>query len=296
MSNKEQNSRSALDHLMLSAKRIKKKRRIVDSPDNEKSAFFPCPAGCGQHVSEREVNVHLDEFCSVMGRKSSSSAPSSSLQLKTSSDNLTAERQQQEKLFQMEPDDEQDYSTANTSILPQKPNHQSPHSNSKPRITIQKTPPKKVSHEQNAFSHMMKQSAKAFNVSENIVEHKFHLHHDRDGKLATTWISDQSDAIITMDEAVWSATVSIKKIKPVLLNQNENISKESTDDKKQVATTLELEVSSSIPFQQSKATNQDTSKPFSFVQQHSRLSVRRSSPISFQLLPLETYTFVTPRF
>lgn len=262
---------------MLSAKRIKKKHPIIASPNDGKSGFFPCPAGCGQHVSERDVNVHLDKFCSVMGKNSASDEASfendNSLQWKTSSNNLIIKDKEQSDKLNSNSDNEEECLPKNTCIVPQKTNQQSPYGIAKPSIK-QKTPPKKTSNEQNAFLYMMKQSAKAFNNSENIAKHKFHLHHDRDGKLATTWISDHSDAMITMDEAVWSATVAIKKIKPVVLNKIVMRSKKSSHDDEQEATTVELEVSSSIPFQQSKATDQDANKyKFNFVQHHSRLSV-----------------------
>jgi hypothetical protein len=66
-------AKSALEHLMQSAKRRKKQQ---DSPP---SKFFPCPAGCGQHVSEREVNAHLDSRCFVLNGPGSADASQSNV-------------------------------------------------------------------------------------------------------------------------------------------------------------------------------------------------------------------------
>jgi hypothetical protein len=270
----EEHKNSALHHLMQSAKRAKKKHSSA-SPRKDQSGFFPCPAGCGHHVSERNVNVHLDKLCSVLNGGAAAAAsvdkmPSPSKQQKESPKVIG--NQQTNDLI--EGDSNESCEMKTDCITPPKSIQQSPYSKKSPNRSKQNM--NNSSNQQNVFSHMMKQSAKVFNNSESIAKHKFHLYSDQDGRITTTWISDQTDATIAMDDALWSATVTVKKIKSIPLNQSHLQELIQQSETHVDATTLELIVSSSIPFQQSQHDDNGSNK-FNFVQRHSRLSVRSSS-------------------
>jgi hypothetical protein len=164
-----------------------------------------------------------------------------------------------------------------------KPSQQSPYDKSKPASVKRPQVPSNI-HQHNAFSHMMKQSAKVFKCEHELtVKHKFHLHYDQDGRITTTWIPDQTDATIAMENIVWSTNVTVRKIKSVSLHPTGELLDQEHDKDPEMqsqrdATTLELNVSSSIPFQQNQQVMQgDTANnpKFNFVQQHSRLSVCR---------------------
>jgi hypothetical protein len=162
----------------------------------------------------------------------------------------------------------------------------------------------KIKQEIDAFSHMMKQSAKVFSIdeSQSIVQHRFHLHHDQHGRITATWISNEADAShfdsVAMGLVLWSANVSVKKIKSIALNRmNKSLGGElapcfapPTD-----ATTLDLIISSSIPFQRSQPKMQCDSNniKFHFVQRHSRFSV---SVQSFKDVFANTNRFATHTF
>jgi hypothetical protein len=243
----ESNTKSALHLLMQNAKRLKK-----NSPKRDQSGFFPCPAGCGRHVSQRDVNIHLDKLYSVMNSAPADAAPAADADLV---------RNAQSYIIHKSP-----------STLRSELNAQSP-------VGVSRKA--KTNEQHNAFSHMMKQSVKVFNSSEIVAKHKFHLHHDKDGRITTSWISDQIDDAIAMDDVVWSATVSVKNIKSIPLStarkasEQERVHKatQQTAESRNDATTLELEVTSSISFQQTKQDDNGSNK-FNFIQRHSRLSVR----------------------
>jgi hypothetical protein len=269
MSNEEKNTKSALQLLMQNAKRVKKKHSNNISPRREQSCFFPCPAGCGRHVTERDVNVHLDKFCSVMNDGDCPAA-----RPKANNDAVSPAKSGN-SLDKNQFGNTQSVSTPQSEFDRTKSNVQSPYS--KAPVSV-KRKANSNTQQKNAFSHMMKQSAKVFNSSEITAKHKFHLHHDKNGRITTTWISDQIDATIAMDDIVWSATVSVKKIKSIpfstvrKFSEPHEVSQELAESRND-ATSLELEVTSSIPFQQTQQDVNDSCK-FNFVQKHSRLSVR----------------------
>lgn len=262
-------AKSALQHLMQNAKRRKKQHA---SPS---STFFPCPAGCGQHVSERDVNAHLDSRCSVLNGSAAAAAAPQSDVLDGCDLNHNKPDIADTTRFQ---------SSSSTESL-RKKSSISPATLSDNATTRQtNTQTNQNKSENNAFAHMMKQSAKIFsNESQSIAKHKFHLCQDPiTGRITTTWMDGtNNDADSTMkDEIVWSSSVTVKKIKSIALNDVQNSAEEISDniqnEIEQDATVLELEVSSSIPFRNQqimqKMSDGKSSKS-NFVQRHSRLSV-----------------------
>ena len=107
----------------------------------------------------------------------------------------------------------------------------------------------------NAFSHMMKQSASVFKKN-NIIRHRFHLHNVEG---FVTWTTNYDEDTNIIKESVWSATTLVRKVKTLKLDTN---GKESSVDDRE----LELTISSSVPCLQGD-------KP-KLVCKHSRFSVR----------------------
>ena len=300
MPDEEQITNSALHYLMHSAKRSKKKHpNQASSPKNDQSKFFPCPAGCGHHVSEREVNTHLDKSCPIIhgGGESGSMTARCSVDESDATDNKRHAStdgsifkgkhmehpsscifNHTDEVFVESHHDHSSSASAikNGCIAQSKIIQRSQHNSNMPSHE-EKTPSKQNINRQNAFSHMMKQSAKFFNgdESECTANYQFHLHYDQNGRITTNWTFDQSDPTFSMNDTVWSATVTIKKLKSVALH-----SIQASDALQQLelhkdATTLALVVSSSIACQQVQTIHCDntSSRKFYFVQQHSRFSV-----------------------
>ena len=233
------------------------KRRFKNSHENPK--FFPCPAGCGHHVSERDVNDHLDNLCSAMGSKSNSNA-----------DAAVATSRESIRVHTNDTSSSANCSPVNANIKSKTPTS---------GIKRKTPPPQQNTLQRNAFTYIMQQSAKVFSNVESTVKHKFHLHQNHNGIISTTWISDPCNSTIALDEAaVWSANVTVKKIKSIpLVNQSAQTAN-SSDPDHYANKLLLLEVSTSIPFQQSNTTMNcnEIDKPkhvFNFVKLHSRLSV-----------------------
>lgn len=264
MSDKEQ-KRSALSHLMQSAKQAKKKHPSSASPKKNQSSFFPCPAGCGHHVSPRDVNVHLDKLCSVLNdtEAAAASGDETDTYKSTGDKGLDADSCNQEQ--------DRNIQSNNTGFVSESECITPPKSSQQPS-PVNKQDTIDDTNEQNAFSFMMKQSVKVFNTSESVVKHKFHLHHDPAGRLTTTWVSDQLDSTIAMDDVLWSATVTMKKIKSISLNKQNEESAQKSEPRFDTRM-LELTISSSIPFQVRHQADGIAIKRLNFVQKHSRLSV-----------------------
>lgn len=106
----------------------------------------------------------------------------------------------------------------------------------------------------NAFSHMMKQSASVFKKN-NIIRHRFHLHNVEG---FVTWTTNYDEDTNIIDKESWSATTVVRKVKQL---NNTNEVESIVDDRE-----LELTISSSVPCLQGD-------KP-KLVCNHSRLSVR----------------------
>ena len=109
----------------------------------------------------------------------------------------------------------------------------------------------------NAFSHMMKQSASVFKKN-NIIRHRFHLHNIEG---FVTWTTNYDEDTNIIDKESWSATSVVRKVKTLELVNNTNGKESSVDDRE-----LELTISSSVPCLQGD-------KP-KLVCKHSRLTVR----------------------
>jgi len=181
------------------------------------SVFFDCPLGCGAKVTEQDVNIHLDN---CIGKHSTDNNSTSNYDTKQTSESIIN-------------------TTKRTRLVDTKTND-----------APTKTP-------NNAFSHMMKQSATVFKKKNNIIRHRFHLH-NIEGFVTWTTNYDEDTNIIDK-ESVWSATTVVRKVKQ--LNNNTNEVESIVDDRE-----LELTISSSVPCLQGD-------KP-KLVCKHSRLSVR----------------------
>lgn len=258
----------------------KTKRFKTHHPDNQQSpqnlhaGFFPCPAGCGHHVTERDVNVHLDERCEILMNRGTGTTDGNACREEPRLDSLD------DKLTGVNPgrDATSNLKQQKSSVIPCIEPSSTNTRRAKPASNH------RINQEIDAFAHMMKQSAKFFSIdeSQSIVQHRFHMHHDRHGRITTTWISNAADAsnfdADAMGQVLWSATVSVKKIKSVALNRiNKSLGGEHAPSLAPLtdATTLDLIISSSIPFQLSQPKMQCDSNDmkFHFVQRHSRLSV-----------------------
>lgn len=91
----------------------------------------------------------------------------------------------------------------------------------------------------NAFSHMMKQSASVFKKND-IIRHRFHLHNVEG---FVTWTTN-CDEDTNIDKESWSATTVVRKVKQL---NNTNEVESIVDDRE-----LELTISSSVPCLQDK--------------------------------------------
>jgi len=109
----------------------------------------------------------------------------------------------------------------------------------------------------NAFSHMMKQSASVFKKN-NIIRHRFYLHNVEG---LVTWTTNYDEDTNIIDKESWSATSVVRKVKTLELDNKKTSDKSIVDDRE-----LELTISSSVPCLQGD-------KP-KLVCKHSRLSVR----------------------
>jgi hypothetical protein len=266
---------SAYDSLMNKSRSAKKRRHNTDDKNNDDygvipssgggSRFFACPAGCGKHVSERDVNDHLDK-CPKLNPNSSCNNESGSI-----GEELNNPKPPHSAII-----------IDNDKALPQ--------STSKPKA-------KHTSVDNNAFQHMMKRSAQVYsNNNDSIIKQRFHLHNTQ-GRISWTCDDELNNGGAVGDIAFddnyvqrdinniqWSTTIVLKKVKTVRIGeQREQQLPQNTMQERQI----ELTVSSSIPpfnsSQQSRTkstttttsnhTTTHSSLPPRLVQRHSRLSI-----------------------
>lgn len=272
---------SAYDSLMSKSRSAKKRRRNTDGKTNDDygvvpsggggSRFFDCPAGCGKHVSERDVNEHLDK-CPKLNKNDTSCNEGGSIGEELSSTIMNNPQPPQSDSAIIVDDDK---------ALPQ--------STSKPKA-------KHKSVENNAFQHMMKRSAQVYSHNNDSIKQRFHLHNTQ-GMIS--WICDNefnnggavgdnafdnNNIQRDINNIQWSTTIMLKKVKTVTIGeQREKQPPQNTMQERQI----ELTVSSSIPpfnsSQQSptksttsisnNATTTNPSLPPRLVQRHSRLSI-----------------------
>ena len=150
-------------------------------PCVKKSRFVPCPAGCGSHVLEQNVNTHLD---SCLGNRT---------------DDGTLTRKQ--PVCDEKAQEEEQSETTTTS-------------STEGAATLKKAAvenPVAVgsceSGSPNVFAHMMKQSHRVFAVKEPLRQ-RFHLH--LDGRLSWTNIMEDDPESLKDDKVQWSAKVLLK--------------------------------------------------------------------------------------
>eukprot|EP00581_Thalassiosira_minuscula_P011324 CAMPEP_0183727876 /NCGR_PEP_ID=MMETSP0737-20130205/26614_1 /TAXON_ID=385413 /ORGANISM="Thalassiosira miniscula, Strain CCMP1093" /LENGTH=602 /DNA_ID=CAMNT_0025959627 /DNA_START=77 /DNA_END=1882 /DNA_ORIENTATION=+ len=277
MSNHNQNQ-NALNVLMVNARNNNGgRKRPIES-------FFPCPAGCGAHVTQREINDHLDQCL----RSSDANG----------ADEAVTENNKQ-RSTQCDKPDHYDR-TGHSHVFNQPHNTENQqHDSSAPhlfKMSLTNTPKrKKINPKNNAFSRMMQGSATVFSGNKTkTIYHRFHLA-DSEGKV--TWTSDtdedSTDDNVIKDgpakkiennhkdstdanksppkvEAVhWKDTVKMKKLKRITIEQHHMIAKGGSSSMVDTSMghnheILELTISSSLPPSQEKPR---------LVQRHSRLSV-----------------------
>lgn len=240
---------NAYDSLM-NKSRSKKRRRREDAVSNANasttasggSRFFPCPAGCGLHVSELEVNAHLDNDCPQLNGNCSNNDGDRSIQKLGTPNKIKESTQAQEEKN----------NTAKNRIKSQEGTNQT----------------------NNAFQHMMKKSAQVYSNSGD-VKQRFHLH-DNQGNVSWTSEDDAKEAgdvLASSIDTKWSATIILKKVKTI------NIQDDGQNEQQQQS--IQLTVSSSVPPLSSHPSPQQSSPPLRstqskmprLVQRHSRLSI-----------------------
>ena len=268
---------SAYDSLMSKSRSAKKRRRNPDDKNNDDgvipssgggSRFFACPAGCGKHVSERNVNDHLDT-CPKLNQNDAARNGSGSIGEELSSTIMNNPQPSHSEII-----------NDNDKALPQ--------STSKPKA-------KHTSVDNNAFQHMMKRSAQVYSNINDSIKQRFHLHNTH-GMIS--WICDDElnnggaagdnafeDNNVQRDinNIQWSTTIVLKKVKTITIGEQreQQPPKNTTMQERQI----ELTVSSSIPpFNSSQSptksttttsnnTTTNSSLPPRLVQRHSRLSI-----------------------
>jgi hypothetical protein len=166
---------------MLMKKRPKKTQPLMSA---QKSRFVTCPAGCGSHIPEHQVNIHLD---TCLGSSANETLDSATPEPGTSSETIaiTNENVSDEK--------EDPASLSKQQSQTEKAQPQSSDSSSAATISPEAGP--------NAFAHMMKQSHRVFSVKEPLHQ-RFHLH--ADGRLEWTNMEESSSP------ESWSAKVTLK--------------------------------------------------------------------------------------
>lgn len=329
MSNNANTTNNALDHLMSHAKTKKKKRKrsvpatsgahqstttssgtpSLTSPDGASSSqFFPCPVGCGRHVTERNVNEHLDK-CLGDGGDDAADDDSNAASDDGQRDDVNVDWDG--GISSNEKDDEEAKATSSEPMAnPDTSNASLPSPNTQVK-QLRSDPNNKATNNNyysaaiadtsNAFAHMMQHSAKVFSKaattsSMESVRHRFHLH-SVDGLVSWTEEDDRdivglsdsdvengakakdvdSSSAIDISDVQWSVTITVKKVKTI---QFKRTTSEDNDLQQQRSNTnqsansqserpLELIVSTSIPFPQ-----QEGKKRGNFVRRQSRLSVR----------------------
>ena len=194
------------------------------------SRFFPCPAGCGAHLTELNVNAHLDRYCSSLGLDSSASAnhgdgvKAKRNQLKNDDrtdnnllkDEAKSPSDSSRNIQQLRPFEEDKYTSKSPNLkkgyrnetktkldFDSTINHTT---QTKPDFSPNKVviPPAKslpignikppqTDKSSNAFTHMMQRSAAVFSKSdskEDVTRQRFHLHNVEG---LVTWTSEYDD-------------------------------------------------------------------------------------------------------
>lgn len=252
---------NAYDSLLNQSRSAKKRRRVNNRSllsNKGGSRFFPCPAGCGLHISEREVNAHLDRGCLQLNGNNGSEGDERSGEEHDAANKIKESTEVKTKTI--------------------------PDNNALPQSTATAKPKKCTN--SNAFHHMMKKSAQVYSNNDNINQ-RFHLHNDQ-GMVSWTYEDDKaevevgiakSDHINNQDSAIqWSTSIILKKVKTI------NIHEHGEQKQPLKERSIQLTVSSSIPSlsagsssaaatSTSTATNTTKPKLPRLVQQHSHLSI-----------------------
>ncbi len=263
---------NAYDSIMSKNRSTKKRRRddnntayastaVSSLPRSSKrgSNFFPCPAGCGMHVSEVEVNAHLDNDCPQLNANN-------------------CNKNDGEKSIH----DIGDSNDINESIgVGTKNNTTNSRIDSEAAISDKNSLPRSMApagNTNNVFQHMMKNSAQIYS-NNGTIQQRFHLHNNQ-GMVSWTCEDDNKEDVPAKSaDTKWSATIILKNVKTINLREDA----EQQQHQSVVEGSIHLTVSSSIsplasqqsPQQTSSSTATTTtkSKLSRLVQRHSRLSI-----------------------
>jgi hypothetical protein len=188
--------------LLMGSQTKKKPRQPVAS------RFVPCPAGCGRHVLEKDINVHLDSCIS-------NESPSLN----------------EQSVHNAEPPKEQSDKRATSNLI-------SAGKEEKIESRAKASPPTSDEHA-NAFAHMMKRSAKVFSTSEDArLAQRCHL--NVNGSLSLTCYST-NPGLSQPEDIKWSTTVQLKAKKSPTPS-----SKSNDNEPARVSSTVDLSLSSAI--------------------------------------------------
>jgi hypothetical protein len=175
-SKKRQASGNAFELLM------QKRQSVQKGLSAPKSRFVACPAGCGQHICEQNVNEHLDR---CLGSTEAVAVTQS-------------EAKDTEQIANVDPATTREPTDAVTFCLT-------------PGVSSSNVSPES-DNANNVFSHMMKQSQRVFAAKESQpLRQRFHLHSN--GRLTWTCTEDVEDPGSFASDNVsvhWSAKVLLK--------------------------------------------------------------------------------------
>lgn len=222
---------------------LMKKKPKTPKSSQKSSRFVDCPAGCGSHIPEHQVNQHLDNCLGSSEQKTEVKSDASQ------SENVRhSECVEGEQVVAPASDSKPAAAAASNTSNPSQP---TPHPSSDELLaTVSQSPDSGP----NAFAHMMKQSHRVFSSKEPL-QQRFHVHSD--GRLTWTDMDENNS-----DTAgAWSAKVLLKASR---MNVGES-SPSSHNANAPPLRDVELTISSSII---PTATEQTR-----LVKRHSRLSV-----------------------
>jgi ferredoxin-like protein FixX len=178
-SKKQQASGNAFERLM------QKRQSAQKRPCARKSRFVACPAGCGQHIREENVNEHLDRCLGATEAVEPTQSEAKATEQVATVDPAMTREPTEPVTFCPTPD------SSSSTVSPESNNAK------------------------NAFSHMMKQSQRVFSAKESQpLRQRFHLHPD--GRLSWTctedvgFVEDPGSLASNNASVLWSAKVLLK--------------------------------------------------------------------------------------
>lgn len=197
--------------LLMGSQTKKKKPQNKSNNNTGVSRFVPCPAGCGRHVLEKDINAHLDLCISNDG-----SAPEvSELSVQIQEGPTTIEQ-----------------SSENVSTITSAGTEKKASTSERTTITSDE--------HANAFAHMMKRSAKVFTSGHDVVKLAQRCHLHTNGSLSVTCYST-NPGLSQPDDIKWSTNIQLKAKRKSATPSSSN-----DDDASPVPASVDLSLSSAI--------------------------------------------------